>query len=195
MIEGLDGLRVVGDAELFFRDTRVSCANELTGKNLGRLHRPKPVAIERAQTTAATVLFYRISHAMGQDDGVFAADDFVQGYELFGSDQRSGAIVNKDVGDVGRQRRERRGDRVLALGTSGDQQTRRGGERREREHLALVAVDDDIEIRDAACGERGCGVREDGPAGEESEHFVGDGPGHAGAAAGSEENGGGTGHF
>jgi len=71
------------------------------------------------------------------------------------------------------------GDGVLAFFAALYEGARSGCEGQEGQHLALVAVDDDVEVGDAAGGERGGGVRED-RAGERSEDLVGDGAGHAG---------------
>jgi hypothetical protein len=131
---------------------------------------------------------------VGENDGVFAADDFVEGDELLGADEGTGAVVNEDVRNIGREGGEGGGDGVLALASAADEDGGRGGVGGELHHLALVAVDDDIEIGDGALHEGGGGVGEDGAAGEGSEDFVGDGAGHARAAAGGEENGGGAGH-
>ncbi len=195
MIEGFHGLGVVGDAELFLGDAGVGAGNEFAGENLRSFHGPETVTIKGAQVGVGAVLFDRIGHAVGEDDGVFAADDFVEGDELLGLDEGARAVVDEDVGDVGRERGEGGGDGVLALGTTLDEDAGRGRVRREGEHLALVAVDDDVEIGDAAGGEGGGGVGEDGPAGEGREDLIGDGAGHARATTGGEKDGGGAGHF
>ena len=91
-------------------------------------------------------------------------------------------------------RGESGGDGILTLASAADEDRRRGGEGGEFHHLALVAVDDDVEIGDGALHEGGGGMGKNGAAGEGHENFIGDGPGHAGTAAGGEENGGGAGH-
>jgi len=58
----------------------------------------------------------------------------------------------------------------------------------------LVAVNHDVEIGDSAGGKGGSRMREDGATGQGSENFIGNGTGHARAAAGGEEDSGGAWH-
>ena len=147
-----------------------------------------------AQVALVAVLLDGVGHAMSEHDGIFAPDDLVQRDQLFGLDERAGAVVDEDVLDVGRKGGERVDDRVLAFAPPGheDRRGRRVGG--EFHHLALVTVDDDVEIGDGAAHEGGGRVGEHRAPGERREHLVRDGTLHAGAAAGGEENGGGAGH-
>ena len=131
---------------------------------------------------------------MRQHDGILAADDFVEGDELLGADERASAVVDEDVADIVGQLGERRCDGILALGATADEDRRRGRIGRELDHLLLVAVGDDEEIHGTAADEGCCGVREDRFSGERGEHLVRHGAGHSAAAAGGEEDGGGAGH-
>ena len=194
MIEGFDGLGVVGDAEFFLGDAGVGAVEEVAGEDLRGFHRPEALALEGAQTGITAVFFDRVGDAVSEYHGVFADDDFMEGNELFGAYEWAGTIVDEDVGDVRRERGEGSGDGVLALGAAFDEDARRGRVRREREHLALIAVNDDVEIGDATGGKGGGGMSEDGPTGQGGEDFIGDGTSHARAAAGGEEDGGGTWH-
>jgi hypothetical protein len=194
VVEALDGLGIVGDTELFLGDAGVSAVDEFAGEDLRGFHGPEAVTVEGFEAGVGAVFFDGVGHAMGENHGALAANDFVKCDELLGAHQRARTVMDKDVGDIGRECGEGGGDGVLALGPTLDEDARRGRMRGEREHLALVAVNDDIEIGDAAGGESGGAVGEDGPAREGREDFVGDGAGHARAAAGGEEDGGGAAH-
>ena len=135
-----------------------------------------------------------VRDAVGQNDSVFAADDLVECDELFGAYEGAGAVVDEDMRDVGRKRREGVHDRVLSLASSVNEHGGSGCVGGKLHHLALVAVNDDVEVSDTALHEGGRGMCKDWTSGEGGEDFVDDGTRHAGAAAGGEEDGGGTGH-
>jgi hypothetical protein len=148
----------------------------------------------RRRPPFAAMLLDGVGHAVGEHHGLFAADDLVEGDQLLRADERAGAVVDEDVGDVGRQHREGLHHRILPLAAAADED---GGRRRvggEFHHLALVAVDDDVEVGDTALDESGGGVGEHGPAVRGGEDLVAHDALHAAAAAGGEEDGGGAGH-
>ena len=102
--------------------------------------------------------------------------------------------MNEDVVDGVGEFREGGGDGVLPLGAAANEERGRGGVSGELEQLVLVAVGDDEGINYAAAKKGGGGVGEDGFARERGEDFVGHAAGHASAAAGGEEDGGGAWH-
>jgi len=118
----------------------------------------------------------------------------VEGDELFDANEGAGAVVDEDFADVGREGGEGGGDGVLALFAAGDEDGGGGGVGGKLEHLLLVAVNDDVEIGDAAFGEGEGGVEEEGVSAERGEDLVLDGTVHALAASGGEEDGGGARH-
>ena len=135
-----------------------------------------------------------IDHAVGQDDGVFAADDLVQCHQLLRPDQRAGAVMDENMRDIPRERGECVHHRILPLASSADQDGGGGSVAGKLHHLPLVALHDDLIIGDAA-GDEGRGrMGEYGPARERRENFVGHHSLHAVAAAGGVENGCGTAH-
>jgi hypothetical protein len=131
---------------------------------------------------------------MGQHDGVFAADDFVQGDELIRTDKWAGAVVDEDVGNIRRQGGQRLSDRILALAATLHESSRGRREGGELEHLALVAVDHHVVVNHAAFEEGGGGVGEEGAAAERGENLVRHPALHACAASGSEEDGSSAAH-
>jgi len=135
-----------------------------------------------------------VGDAAGQHYGVLPADDLEQRDQLVGLDERAGAVVDEDVGDVGRQRLEGKLHRAAPLAAAPDQQGGGGGAGGKGEHLALIAVDDHVEVRDPAGEEGGGRMGEHRPASEGGEDLVGYGPGHPGTAAGGEKDGGGAAH-
>ena len=136
----------------------------------------------------------RVGDAVGEHDGIFAAHDFVQGDELLGLHERTGAVVNKNIRDVVGQRGEGVHDGILPFASAAHEGGGRGRVGGELGHLALVAVNDDVKIGDGAGHEGHDRVGEDRPAGEGDEDLVGDGARHAGAISGGEEDGGGATH-
>ena len=110
--------------------------------------------------TGVGVLFNGVGHAVGEDDGFFDADDFEEADELLGADEGAGAVVDEDVLDVGGEGFEGVYDGVLAFFATANEDARSRRVSGKFGELALVAADDDVEIGDTACEERGDGVGE-----------------------------------
>ena len=111
-----------------------------------------------------------------------------------GSNQRAGAIVNKNMRDVVGQRPESVHYRILPFPASANE---RGWRRRvsgQFGHLPLVAIDHHVKVGDATGHEGRGAVCKNWASGEGSEHLVLDRPLHPGTVAGGEKNGGGAGH-
>ena len=106
MGELLDGLGIVGDVEAAGLDAGVGATDEVAGKDLRCLHGPEARAVEGAEAGVVAVFLDGVRDAVGQNDGVFAADDLVECDELFGAYEGAGAVVDEDMRDVGRKRRE-----------------------------------------------------------------------------------------
>ena len=169
-------------------DLGVRARDEVVGEDLGRFHGPECLAIKGAQHAFAAVFLDGVCHAMCEHDGVFAANNFQEGDELFGLHEGPGAVVDEDIVDAGRQRFDGVGHRVLAFLAALHED--RGSRRVAHELVELggIAVDDRVVIGDATALERGDGVGEHGAASEGFEDFVGDGALHTGAGAGGEED-------
>lgn len=166
MGELLDGLGIVGDMEAADLDAGVGATDEVAGKDLRRLHGPEARAVEGAEAGVVAVLFDGVRDAVGQNDGVFAADDLVERDELFGAHEGAGAVVDEDMRDVGRKRREGVHDRVLPLASAVNEHGGSGRVGGKFHHLALVAVNDDVEVSDTALHEGGRGMCKDWTPGE-----------------------------
>ncbi len=184
--EMFDSLSVVCDPGFFRGDVSIGANNEVAGENLWGLHCPEIFPGHGAKRDGREFFLDGVRDPMGEDRGVGATGEFEERAKLRGADERTGAVVDEDVGDVRRERGQGGYDGILAFAPAPDEERGRGRVGTECEHLAAVSVHNDVEVGDTAGGKRSGGIREDRAAGERREDFVGDGAGHACAASGGE---------